>query len=234
MQPINPRIQAALDQTCCMPRCLEDIIDKKVQGVALSIFEQIADFFCSLLWCGYSRLYEAKLQVIAEMPVITTVLGTPFEDRTQRRVVGTLRHEKMNYFDGKLESQCYLTINDMLVATDLLENSITKDSLDSQVTPVKVTVEDDADRGENYYLVTIARQRSFFEGEENRWYTRMFSVNGNDPKTAQDYIGGATYFFNNGTTPPQRYTPRRQHTPHISNQSPPYPVVLAQDLRGVD
>jgi len=57
-------IQSARNEACWMPRCLENIIDKKVEGLALSIFEKIADFFCSFLWCGYQRLYQAKIAMV--------------------------------------------------------------------------------------------------------------------------------------------------------------------------
>jgi len=202
MEPINPRIQAALDQTCCMPRCLEDIIDKKVQGVALSIFEQIADFFCSLVWCGYSRLYEVKREIAAgdvppprpplALPQVTGIAGTliVLVDRTPGHVAQLLKSE--NDINLTIKSTPILFSDEQQQIRSLLENPPTDKRVrvgvfpNPEGTPNQYTVRLEMDSLRSEYLVDTIR-----------------------PKRCQEYTNSsdssATVFFFDGE-PPQSFS----------------------------
>jgi len=44
-----------------IPSCLENIIDKKIQDVALNKLERLIHWICSWIYCPYQTLYQAKM-----------------------------------------------------------------------------------------------------------------------------------------------------------------------------
>lgn len=79
---------------------LEKIMNKKVQGVALTIFESIVDFFCTYFHGNYNQRFNDLSQ-----KKCFDIGGAPLYDRTdsQRITVvarATFPNEKLIYIDG--------------------------------------------------------------------------------------------------------------------------------------
>jgi len=91
---------------------LEKIIDKKVNGVALSCFEAIVDWFLTTFSCcypGYSKLYEEKRVNIIHFA------GTYIEDRTAKKIVTVTEDDRRNQalLQGmtRVPHRHYITLN---------------------------------------------------------------------------------------------------------------------------
>lgn len=69
---------------CWMPGCLLTLIEKKVNGIALSCLEKFVDWLCTYLWCGYDQFYQARL---AENAVEHTFNNCTIVDQTRGKVV---------------------------------------------------------------------------------------------------------------------------------------------------
>jgi len=104
MAAFNP-ILPGQNRCCCIPAYLENIIDKKVNFIALSFFEKIADWFCSIFWCGYASLSELRVGTPHAFS------GTVLYDRTAARIANVAQHSLVNLITQNTSERFDVTLD---------------------------------------------------------------------------------------------------------------------------
>ncbi|MES2274125.1 MAG: hypothetical protein V4487_08025 [Chlamydiota bacterium] len=91
-----------------VPACLEKIIDKKINRIALNCLERLLDFLCSKLYFPYRRLLAAKLARIHLFSDKTTKLF----DATAQGIAGIKAKNQAHLIDGgDIRITDYVTLN---------------------------------------------------------------------------------------------------------------------------
>jgi hypothetical protein len=117
--------------TYYIPDYLEDITNKKINNIALRIFEQIVDWLASWLYAPYNTLFDVKTVLIEigkpNYPITATSLkihrfmdGTPLYDMSCNKVAGVLKAARTNPPPDDSQYIDYITLKDkrVLISND--------------------------------------------------------------------------------------------------------------------
>lgn len=149
------QVRVAPQPCCYLPACLEAIIEKKVNRIALSVFEKIADWLCTWLWCGYADYFRQKEAEAALAGVRHPLAGAWLFDQTAERVAGVIENRRTDLFDRSTTSRFDISLCGRALVLISEAGKIAQDvyfGRDHHTDRVVVT--DDAELGPGHFVIT--------------------------------------------------------------------------------